>query len=139
MTINQTDIGKRIRTALTTAGKTQRDLAAALHISESSVSAYIKGSSEPSAIGWMTISTLCGVSIDYLITGDVKQTTVAHSDPQINEMAEQYMGKLPRKPLDRRAEQIIAAYQYLAENNEELAQRVYEDAVEALLMAKLKG
>lgn len=69
MNINKADIGARIKIALESAKVSQRDLSRALNITEPSVSAYTSGKSEPSAIGFATISKLTGVSIDWLITG----------------------------------------------------------------------
>jgi transcriptional regulator with XRE-family HTH domain len=69
MTINQADIGKRIKAALNAAKVTQKELAKALGVSESAVSAYTHGDSQPSAAGWVIISRMCDRSIDYLITG----------------------------------------------------------------------
>ena len=74
MMVNKEDIGKRIKQALVAAGKSQRDLAKALNIAESSVTAYVQGGSEPSAQGFAMIAELCEVTIDWLITGRASET-----------------------------------------------------------------
>lgn len=67
------NFGDRLKKAIKNAGTTQRALAGRLSLSESSVSGYIKGDTEPSLDSLDTISKQLNVSLDWLITGQQKK------------------------------------------------------------------
>jgi transcriptional regulator with XRE-family HTH domain len=69
MEINRKEIGGRIKKALVEAKLSQRDLSKALGVTEPSVTAYIQGESNLPAKAYAIVSDLCGVTIDWLITG----------------------------------------------------------------------
>jgi transcriptional regulator with XRE-family HTH domain len=70
MKINKEVIGQRIKQALEKAGLTQRALASELGVSAGSVSGYVKGLNEPGVAALGKIADFCGVSLNWLITGE---------------------------------------------------------------------
>ncbi|OEU59688.1 MAG: hypothetical protein BA870_06795 [Desulfuromonadales bacterium C00003094] len=70
MKVNKGVIGQRIKQALERAGLTQRALASELGVSAGSVSGYVKGLNEPNAAALAKVAHVCGVSLNWLITGE---------------------------------------------------------------------
>ena len=70
MKVDKIEIGRRIKTALSGAHINQKQLADQLGIKSPSVTAYVQGTSNLPAEAYAIISKLCGVSIDWLITGE---------------------------------------------------------------------
>ncbi len=62
-------LGTRIATLRHAAGLSQRELAAALCVSTSTIGMYEQGRREPSIDRVIALSRLFGVSTDYLLTG----------------------------------------------------------------------
>ena len=133
MKIDKEVVGKRIKEALDKAGVSQRRLSQALNLSDPSITAYVQGTSEPSAQGFAVIAELCGVTIDWLITGrnpEIEQsnTDTALTDRQkkgahlIAELAEEYGIKSPvalpgpaEDQLNNEEKRLIAAFRGLSD------------------------
>ena len=62
-------LGERIRHAIKESGRTQKDVAKLVGIAENTLVNYIKGKRIPDAETVAKIGGLCGVSLDWLITG----------------------------------------------------------------------
>jgi transcriptional regulator with XRE-family HTH domain len=73
------EIGARIKESLVKKKMTQRALAELLKTTDTTVSNYIKGSSGIPAEVYVFISELCGVSIDWLMTGKESLNYVSES------------------------------------------------------------
>ncbi len=81
--MNNNGLSERIKIALRDARKTQRELAKALGVGETTVSAYTNAVSEPSSENIAKIAKICGVTTDWLITGEnpLKDRTDAIQEP----------------------------------------------------------
>ncbi|WP_320055592.1 helix-turn-helix domain-containing protein [Desulfuromonas thiophila] len=64
-----TTFGKRLKTAIKAAGKTQKSLSEKLLCAESTISSYVTGAAQPSLETLAILAAECGVSIDWLLTG----------------------------------------------------------------------
>ena len=62
-------LGERLRTALDNAGMTQRELAAALGVSEQAVGTWVSNRKRPSAANVDAATSLLGVNRVWLLTG----------------------------------------------------------------------
>ena len=69
---NLADIGERIKKAIRDAGLTQKEIAKKVGLSEVSISSYTQGRI-PKADVLGQIAELCGVSIEWLLTGEGEQ------------------------------------------------------------------
>lgn len=80
-------IGARIKSVLDKAGMTQRALSERLHVTDPTVSAYIRGTAGIPADVYAVISEIGKVSIDWIITGKEEsksQVTI------VSELSERY-------------------------------------------------
>ena len=71
-----TDLSNRIRQAIEKSGKTQRQIADAIGITEVSMSRYTHGERTPKATIMPKLAEACGVSVEWLQTG--KEPYKAH-------------------------------------------------------------
>ena len=71
-----TDLPNRIRQAVERSGKTQRQIADAIGITEVSMSRYVNGERVPRATIMPKLAEACGVSVEWLQTG--KEPYKAH-------------------------------------------------------------
>ena len=71
-----TDLSNRIRQAVEKSGKTQRQIADAIGITEVSMSRYVCGERIPKATIMPKLAEACGVSVEWLQTG--KEPYTAH-------------------------------------------------------------
>lgn len=103
-------LGDRIRLALKNSKTTQRSLSKALGVSESNVTFYIQGTTEPSVEGLAIIADICNVSLDWLITGEgplqrpevfrsADSTGISYPDDQ--ELTDEYVDKLVNEELPK--------------------------------------
>jgi transcriptional regulator with XRE-family HTH domain len=122
MKITKEAIGQRIKQALVRAGQTQRALASELGVSAGSVSGYVKGINEPSAAALAQISTFCGVSLSWLVTG-------THSAGEEICFSDQGEGPLENGPLDPRLSQMVMERLRAEKPVEELKPTPMEEAI----------
>ena len=71
-----TDLSNRIRQAVEKSGKTQRQIADAIGITDVSMSRYVNGERTPRATIMPKLAEACGVSVEWLQTG--KEPYTAH-------------------------------------------------------------
>lgn len=81
----------RIVMARELAGLTQKELAARLEISPSTLNGYEKGNHDPKSPGLAAIAKVCGVTVDYLLglsdqPGGHLVVQVQDTDPQMDEL-----------------------------------------------------
>lgn len=76
----------RIREARKQAGIKQIDLCARLGISQGALSSWENGKYEPGSAGWLSLSEVLGVSIDYLMGGtdEQEETPTPNSEDERN-------------------------------------------------------
>jgi transcriptional regulator with XRE-family HTH domain len=70
-----TDLSSRIRQAVERSGKTQRQIADAIGITEVSLSRYVHGERTPRATSIPKLAEACGVSVEWLQTGKEPYTS----------------------------------------------------------------
>lgn len=75
----QSGLSTRIKKAIVDAGKTQRYIATLLNVAETTVSAYTKGVSEPPTKSLAIIARECGVTLDWLITGEEQAALISEN------------------------------------------------------------
>lgn len=71
---NTTD---RVRTLIQGSGKSQHDFAVAIGLDDSKISKSLSGARRFSSVDLARIADLCGVTVDWLITGDEPEVAVA--------------------------------------------------------------
>lgn len=91
MKTNPKEIGQRIKQALAAAGLNQRALARRLNITDASVSAYVLGDARMTEESYVVLSEMCGVSIDWLITGKLDRLA------EVNEPETEYKKTTPEE------------------------------------------
>ncbi|MCD8126578.1 MAG: helix-turn-helix domain-containing protein [Clostridiales bacterium] len=101
-------MASRIVLARERANLSQRDLAAKMGISASTLNGYEKGKHDPKSPGLIQIAQICGVTVDYLLglTDNPEgnfEVTISDTDPQIDELvrnAEQLNAQGKQKLVD---------------------------------------
>lgn len=83
----------RIVQARELAGLTQKELAARLGISPSTLNGYEKGNHDPKSPGLVAIANLCGVTVDYLLGLSERPdgqfvVQISEHDPQIEQLVD---------------------------------------------------
>lgn len=112
MQTNPKEIGQRIKQALAAAGLNQRALARRLNVTDASVSAYVLGDARMTEESYVVLSEMCGVSIDWLITG--KTERLSHvSEPatdykKLTPEEEELLKILEEKPNIRKSVEAMA-------------------------------
>jgi transcriptional regulator with XRE-family HTH domain len=97
----ETDLGKRLRLLRKSTDKSdQKSFAVALGVSQSALSSYERGQSDPSSKALAAYARLTGVSLDWLLTGeggmfsDPEKSSPARVRPEIDPVVIGEIGRL---------------------------------------------
>lgn len=110
----------KIKEARKQAGIKQTDLCARLGISQGALSGWENGKYEPGRNGWLKLSEILGVSIDYLMGNDVplqaegKKEAAAPECSSPQKEAIELINRLPDQSMD----QALSYLRYLADRED---------------------
>lgn len=105
-------LGARIAALRRAAGMSQGELAGHLQVSPSAIGMYEQGRREPSAETLVTLARTLGVSVDYLLTGQVcprEEKTVIPAAEAALRHAQAQLERRPGQPLSRQELAVLFA------------------------------